>query len=216
VIPYLCVAAGGAIGSVGRYWVGLVTDRAWGEPFPWGTILINIVGSFIIGFFSTLTLPSGPLPGSADLRTFIMVGLCGGFTTFSSFSLQTLALMRAGDWVGAMGNVLISVVLCIVAVALGHVLATRIGPEARTGLVLDPQIVAHDVELGRAFPPFAEVALGAVGALHPPAAPHAEPRGPLRKGKLISTVVPIHADDSDGDGGRRPPVANAGPVGRLP
>jgi fluoride exporter len=215
MIPYLCVAAGGAIGSVGRYWVGLVTVRAWGEPFPWGTILINIVGSFIIGFFSTLTLPSGPLPGSADLRTFIMVGLCGGFTTFSSFSLQTLELMRAGDWVGAIGNVLISVVLCIVAVALGHVLATRIGPEARPGLVLDPQIVAHGAELGRAFPPFAEVALGAVGALHPSA--HTPPRGAARPtSERQATVVPIHADDSDGDGGRRPPVANAGPVGRLP
>ncbi|SDH88783.1 camphor resistance protein CrcB [Bradyrhizobium sp. Rc2d] len=125
--PYLYVAAGGAIGSVGRYWVGLVAARAGGEAFPWGTILINIVGSFIIGFFSTLTLPSGPLPASADLRTFVIVGVCGGFTTFSSFSLQTLALLRAGDWVGAMGNVLMSVVLCIAAVTLGHALATRIG-----------------------------------------------------------------------------------------
>jgi hypothetical protein len=65
MIPYLYVAAGGAIGSVGRYWVGLVTARAWGEAFPWGTILINIVGSVIIGFVSTLTLPSGPL-GTRD------------------------------------------------------------------------------------------------------------------------------------------------------
>jgi fluoride exporter len=127
MIPYLYVAAGGAIGSVGRYWVGLVTARAWGEAFPWGTILINIVGSVIIGFVSTLTLPSGPLPASADFRTFVMVGLCGGFTTFSSFSLQTLALLRAGDSVGATGNVLVSVVLCIAAVMLGHAFATRIG-----------------------------------------------------------------------------------------
>jgi CrcB protein len=134
MIPYLYVAAGGAIGSVGRYWVGLVTARAWGEAFPWGTILINIVGSVIIGFVSTLTLPSGPLPASADFRTFVMVGLCGGFTTFSSFSLQTLALLRAGDSVGATGNVLVSVVLCIAAVMLGHAFATRIGAGGAPGI----------------------------------------------------------------------------------
>jgi CrcB protein len=131
MIPYLCVALGGAIGSVGRYWTGLVASRAWGDAFPWGTLVINILGSFVIGFFATLTLPDGPLPADANVRVFVMVGLCGGYTTFSSFSLQTLALMKAGDWLGAVGNAVLSVLLCMVAVALGSWLAGRMGVVAR-------------------------------------------------------------------------------------
>jgi CrcB protein len=131
MIPYLCVALGGAIGSVGRYWTGLVTSRAWGDAFPWGTIVINILGSFVIGFFAVGTLPDGPLPADANLRMFVMVGLCGGYTTFSSFSLQTLTLIKAGDWVGAVGNTVLSVLLCLVAVALGSGLAGRMGVVAR-------------------------------------------------------------------------------------
>ena len=125
--PYLFVAVGGAIGSVGRYWVGLVVARAWSGIFPWGTLLINVIGSFVIGFFAALTLPDGPMPADFNTRAFVMVGLCGGFTTFSSFSLQTLTLMREGDWVGAMANVLASVLLCLLAVSLGDMLAGRIG-----------------------------------------------------------------------------------------
>lgn len=127
MIPYIYVALGGAVGSVGRYWVGLVAARAWGETFPWGTMFINVVGSFVIGFFATLTLPDGPLPASANLRVLVMVGFCGGFTTFSSFSLQTLALLQAEDWPGAIGNVVLSVLLCLAAVSLGTLLASRIG-----------------------------------------------------------------------------------------
>jgi CrcB protein len=131
MIPYLCVALGGAIGSVGRYWTGLVAARAWGEAFPWGTMVINILGSFVIGFFGTLTLPDGPLPADANMRAFVMVGLCGGYTTFSSFSLQTLVLIKAGDWAGAVGNAVLSVLLCLAAVALGTGLAARIGVTVR-------------------------------------------------------------------------------------
>ncbi|HEY2132775.1 MAG TPA: fluoride efflux transporter CrcB [Acetobacteraceae bacterium] len=130
-MPYLCVALGGAIGSVGRYWTGLVAARAWGEAFPWGTMVINILGSFVIGFFGTLTLPDGPLPADANMRAFVMVGLCGGYTTFSSFSLQTLVLIKAGDWAGAVGNAVLSVLLCLAAVALGTGLAARIGVTVR-------------------------------------------------------------------------------------
>ena len=127
LIPYLFVALGGAIGSVGRYWTGLVVARAWGDAFPWGTLLINVLGSFVIGFFATLTLPDGPLPADANVRIFVMVGLCGGYTTFSSFSLQTLALIKAGDWPGAIGNAVLSVLLCMTAVAIGSALAGRMG-----------------------------------------------------------------------------------------
>jgi len=132
-MAYLWVALGSALGGMARYGVGLAAARLWGLAFPWGTILINVAGSFVISFFGTLTLPSGPLPANAALRIFVMVGICGGFTTFSSFSLQTLELARDGAWGAAFLNVALSVVLCLLAVAAGYLLAARIGvaPPAR-------------------------------------------------------------------------------------
>jgi CrcB protein len=128
MIPYLWVALGGALGSVGRYWVSLVGVRLWGEYFPWGTLLINVAGSFVIGAFGTLTAGGGALPASNDIRLFVLVGICGGFTTFSSFSLQTLVLLRGGAVLAAMANVLLSVTLCLLAVAAGHFGAARLSP----------------------------------------------------------------------------------------
>ena len=125
--PYLYVALGGALGSVGRYWTGLMAARLCGESFPWGTLLINVVGSFVIGFFAAFTRPDGKLPASTDVRTFVIVGICGGYTTFSSFSLQTLALLRGGSAPQAAANVGLSMTLCLVAVCLGDLLAGRIG-----------------------------------------------------------------------------------------
>lgn len=124
---YLWVAFGSALGGMARYGFGLLAVRFWGETFPWGTIVINVLGSFVIGFFGALTMANAVLPVSPNLRTFVMVGICGGFTTFSSFSLQTLSLARDGNWFGATGNVAISVVLCLLAVTLGQVSADRIG-----------------------------------------------------------------------------------------
>ena len=95
----------------------------FGETFPWGTIIVNIVGSFVIGFFATLTAPDGRFLVSTNARQFVMLGICGGYTTFSSFSLQTLNLMRDGEWLRATGNVGLSVILCMLAVWLGHVTA---------------------------------------------------------------------------------------------
>ena len=100
----MLVAAGGAIGSVLRYLAGLVAVAAWGDAFPWGTVLINVAGSFVIGLFAAATLEGGMLPASPALRAFVMVGLCGGFTTFSSFSLQTLELLRDGRPTQALAN----------------------------------------------------------------------------------------------------------------
>jgi fluoride exporter len=91
----LWIVFGGAIGTFGRYFISLLALPISRE-LPWGTIAINIAGSFIIGFVGTLTLASGRFPISENLRLFIMVGFCGGFTTFSSFSLQTLDLLRSG------------------------------------------------------------------------------------------------------------------------
>lgn len=118
---YLTIAAGGALGTVLRYVVsGLVAVR-FGETFPWGTLIINVSGSFVIGFFAALTGPDGRLFVSGTTRQFVMVGLCGGYTTFSSFSLQTLNLMRDGEWLYAGENAIGSVVLCLVFVWLGSI-----------------------------------------------------------------------------------------------
>lgn len=125
---YLWVAAGGALGSMARFWLAAFVAELLGPQFPWGTILINIVGSFVIGFFATFTGPGGRYLVSLDTRAFVMVGICGGFTTFSAFSLQTLDLARGGHWLWAAGNVAISVVFCLLGVWLGHLLATALNP----------------------------------------------------------------------------------------
>jgi CrcB protein len=128
MIAYLWVAIGGALGSVGRYWLsGLVATR-YGETFPWGTLAINVTGSFIIGIIGALAVPEGRLdsPSRAFVTQFLMIGICGGYTTFSSFSLQTLALLRDREWLYAGGNVLLSVTLCLVAVWLGWLLGSML------------------------------------------------------------------------------------------
>ncbi len=141
MIAYLYVALGSAAGGVARYGLGLMAGRLWGESFPWGTIAINVLGSFVIGFFGALTMPEGAMPASQNLRIFVMVGICGGFTTFSSFSLQTFSLARDGSWFAAMGNVLLSVTACLLAVTLGHYAAERIGT-AREASIMSTRILA--------------------------------------------------------------------------
>src|ERR1700720_3143257 len=111
----LLVAVGGAIGTLARYLIS-VAALPLSQSLPWGTIGINILGSFIIGLFSTLTLANGRFPVSEDARLFVMVGLCRGFTTFSSFSLQTLDLLRSGSTMRAYANFIMSGVLCVCAV----------------------------------------------------------------------------------------------------
>jgi CrcB protein len=123
---YVWIAIGSAIGGVARYWCSGVAARLIGETFPWGTLIVNVVGSFVIGFFATLTAPDGRIFASTTTRQFVMVGLCGGYTTFSSFSLQTLNLMNDGEWLQVGANIGASVVLCLLAVWIGHVLAVSI------------------------------------------------------------------------------------------
>jgi CrcB protein len=115
---------GGAIGTLARYVLSYLS-LAYSHELPLGTMGINITGSFLIGFFGTLTLAHGRFPVSENVRLFVMVGLCGGFTTFSSFSLQTLDLVRSGAIGRATINVVASVLLCVLAVALGHSLAAQ-------------------------------------------------------------------------------------------
>lgn len=133
---YLLIAVGGALGSMARFWMGAFVTELLGPQFPfgpnlpWGTILINILGSFVIGLFATLTGPGGRFIASFDARAFVMVGICGGFTTFSAFSLQTLDLIRDDRWAQASANILISVIVCLLAVWLGHLFATALNPTA--------------------------------------------------------------------------------------
>lgn len=126
----LFVVAGGAIGTLARYAISVLALPI-SRDLPWGTIAINVIGSFTIGLFGTLTLTHGRYPASENIRLFVMIGVCGGFTTFSSFSLQTLDLLRGGAMGRALFNVVASVVLCVAAVAGGHLLAARFNDGAR-------------------------------------------------------------------------------------
>ena len=123
---YLWIAVGSALGGVGRFWCSGVAARFMGETFPWGTIIVNVVGCFIIGFFATLTGPDGRVFADTLTRQFVMIGILGGYTTFSSFSIQTLNLVQDGEWWLAGANIALSVVACLVAVWLGFVLAASI------------------------------------------------------------------------------------------
>jgi CrcB protein len=125
MIAYLYIAAGGALGSIARYWMASAIDRRFdtGFSFPWGTVLVNITGSFAIGVFAALAASDGrwgqaPLLGD-NARLFLIVGICGGFTTFSSFSLQTLTLLREGLLLRAGGHIALSVIACVVATWAG-------------------------------------------------------------------------------------------------
>ena len=113
------VALGSALGGVLRYWLGGVVDRGVGETFPWGTLVVNVSGCFVIGLVFVASGTDGRVLLSPLQRQTIMVGVLGGYTTFSSFSLQTLSLARDGEWAAAAANVLLSVGLSLAAVWLG-------------------------------------------------------------------------------------------------
>ena len=129
MLAYLWIAMGGALGSVARYWFSGVVGRQFGETFPWGTLLVNVSGSFAIGLLAALAEPGGRRFIGPTGRQFLMYGICGGYTTFSSFSLQTLELAREGDWFKAGANAAGSVLLCMVAVWLGY----AVGASFNTG-----------------------------------------------------------------------------------
>jgi len=126
VIEALTVMAGGAIGTLLRYWVYIWWTASFGQTFPWSTIIVNVVGSFGIGFFARLTMAGGLLPTPPLVQLFVMIGIFGGFTTFSTFSLQTLHLAEAGQWMEAGANVAISLVVCLGGVWLGHMAAVGV------------------------------------------------------------------------------------------
>jgi CrcB protein len=126
LLATLLVALGGAIGSVARFWLTALSERLFGGAFPWGTIIANVSGSLLIGIIAAL-----PILGPRDLlgplgRQFLMVGIMGGYTTFSSFSLQTLTMLQHGHVAKALANVAGSVALCLVAVWVGYALAASV------------------------------------------------------------------------------------------
>jgi len=128
MITYLWVAIGGAVGSVGRFWLNGIVSARFGETFPWGTMLINVSGSFLIGIIGALASPEGRMDSQsrAFATQFLMIGVCGGYTTFSSFSWQTLRLLQDREWLYAGGNIVLSVALCMIAVWLGWLLGSML------------------------------------------------------------------------------------------
>ena len=114
---YVAIWVGSALGGMARYVCSGAVARRFGERFPWGTLVVNVLGSFVIGLFASLVAVD------PAVRRFVTVGFCGGYTTFSSFSLQTLALARDSEWRQAAGNITVSVLLCLAAAWLGHAAA---------------------------------------------------------------------------------------------
>lgn len=113
------VVLGSAIGGPARYFVSGLVGRYIGEAFPWGTIVVNVSGSFMIGLAAAAAMVEGLLP-MPDTWQFAATGFLGAYTTVSSFSLQTMALARGGQFLKAGGNIVLSLFLCLIAVALGY------------------------------------------------------------------------------------------------
>lgn len=117
---YIAVMAGSALGAVARFACSLGVLAMAGPGFPWGTLAVNVLGSFLIGLYASITEAGGWLKASAVQQQFVMTGFCGGFTTFSIFSLETVLLAKEGQLMLAGGNILLSLALWLVAVWLGY------------------------------------------------------------------------------------------------
>lgn len=125
-VSYLVIAIGSALGGVARYGCGLLAVALWGPSFPWGTVLINLGGSFVIGGFAALTGPDGRLYVGPLGRQFVMMGLCGGYTTFSAFSLETLLLLQQGRPLAAAAYIAVTLALGLAAVWSADAIARKI------------------------------------------------------------------------------------------
>ncbi|MCA0202245.1 MAG: fluoride efflux transporter CrcB [Proteobacteria bacterium] len=125
---YLLIGLGGALGSIARHWCNGAVAALMGVSFPWGTLIINVLGSMIIGFAAAAMRDGGFLPANDGTRLFLMVGFCGGYTTFSAFSLQTLTLLQGGQWLPAAGNIGLSVLLCIAGAWIGYMAGLALVP----------------------------------------------------------------------------------------
>lgn len=119
-MTYLWVALGSALGGMARFGCSGLAGRLFGETFPWGTLIVNVTGSLLIGCIAGIFSPDAKLLLASEWRAFLMIGVLGGFTTFSTFSLETLNLARDGQWPLAGANVAASLVLCLLAVWIGY------------------------------------------------------------------------------------------------
>lgn len=119
-MSYWLIGLGSAVGGILRASLTASFVRLIGPEFPWGTVFINVTGSILIGVLAAVSGPMGRFPLDDDWRQFLTAGFCGGYTTFSAFSLQTLVLAQQGAWGWAAANVIGSVVLCLLGVWLGY------------------------------------------------------------------------------------------------
>ena len=126
ILALILVFVGGAIGSMCRFWLSGIVAERFGETFPYGTLIVNLVGSWIIGLAAGWVAHLNDPFWASAAKQLLMVGICGGLTTFSSFSLQTWNLMLSGRWVSAFTNVLVSTILCLALVALGWNVGQRL------------------------------------------------------------------------------------------
>lgn len=126
LLTYFWIGIGSLLGGMARYACSRAVAMRFGETFPWGTLFVNVTGSFVIGFIAALAGPDSRLIVGPNTRNFLLVGICGGYTTFSSFSLQTLQLIQNRDLGEAFGNILLSVAACMAAVAIGYMLGLAI------------------------------------------------------------------------------------------
>ena len=124
MLTLLLIALGSALGGMARYGMSQAISLSFGDTFPWGTLLVNILGSFIIGVFAALSGPDSRFLIAPEIRQFVMIGLCGGFTTFSSFSLQTFSLLQDNEWLFASLNIILSVMLCLMLTWVGFMTAS--------------------------------------------------------------------------------------------
>ena len=125
MLTYLYIAIGSALGGMARYWCMVTANHYLGNLFPWGTVIVNVLGSFVVGFVAALAI-SEKIPLSLNTQRFLMVGVCGGYTTFSTFSLDTLKLLQNDEYLKAGANMTVSVFLCLGAVFFGYFVASMI------------------------------------------------------------------------------------------
>jgi fluoride exporter len=124
--PYVAVGVGSIVGGAARWLASEALHQWLGDGFPFGTLFVNVTGSFLIGFYAALAGPDGRLLASPAQRQFVMAGICGGYTTFSIFSFETIRLMEVGDLSMAGANVMVSLVGWFAAVWVGFAVAIRI------------------------------------------------------------------------------------------
>lgn len=151
---YAAIALGSVIGSVLRWLATIGLHTALDDSFPWGTLFVNVTGSFVIGFYAALTGPDGRLFVSARMRQFVMTGICGGYTTFSIFSLETLRLIQDAAWAAASANIGVSIVAWLAAVWAGDAAASRLNRSrrARTNATKEDHMqIPKDAQLLRVF-----------------------------------------------------------------